>query len=158
MVAEVFAGLNAFKTLFDTARSLKDMNDAVVRSAAVIELQEQILSARAQQIELIERVRELEREVAQFKTWETEKRRYKLKDFGENTFAYELKPEAANDEPEHLICPQCYQTGRKSILQFEGRHDLSKLAMYRCYSCRTQLHLGIRRSVATPEEGDWRTV
>ena len=91
-------------------------------------------------------------------TWETEKQRYKLKDFGENTFAYELKPEAANDEPEHLICPQCYQTGRKSILQFEGRHDLSKLAMYRCYSCRTQLHLGIRRSIATPEEGDWRTV
>ena len=60
MVAEVFAGLSAFKTLFDTARSLKDMNDAVVRSAAVIELQEQILSARAQQIELIERVRELD--------------------------------------------------------------------------------------------------
>ena len=45
MVAEVFAGLSAFKTLFDTARSLKDMNDAVVRSAAVIEMQEQILSA-----------------------------------------------------------------------------------------------------------------
>jgi len=144
MVAEVFAGLSAFKTLFDTARSLKDMNDAVVRSAAVIELQEQILSARAQQIELIERVRELEREVAQFKTWETEKQRYKLKDFGQNTFAYELKPEAANDEPEHLICPQCYQTGRKSILQFEGR-DVHQRESYRCFSCKTRLDLGVVR-------------
>ena len=158
MVAEVFAGIGAFKTLFDTARSLKDMNDAVVRSAAVIELQEQILSARAQQIELIERVRELEREVAQFKTWETEKQRYKLKDFGQHTFAYELKPETANDEPEHLICPQCYQIGRKSILQFEGRHNLSKLAMYRCYSCRTQLELGSRGGSVPEHDGDWKTV
>jgi hypothetical protein len=158
MVAEVFAGIGAFKTLFDTARSLRDMNDAVVRSAAVIELQEQILSARAQQIELIERVRELEREVAQFKTWETEKQRYKLKDFGQHTFAYELKPETANDEPEHLICPQCYQIGRKSILQFEGRHNLSKLAMYRCYSCRTQLELGSRGGSVPEHDGDWKTV
>ena len=158
MVAEVFAGIRAFKTLFDTARSLRDMNAAVVRSAAVIELQEQILSARAQQIELIERVRELEREVAQFKTWETEKQRYKLKDFGQHTFAYELKPETANDEPEHLICPQCYQIGRKSILQFEGRHNLSKLAMYRCYSCRTQLELGSRGGSVPEHDGDWKTV
>jgi hypothetical protein len=158
MVAEVFAGIGAFETLFDTARSLRDMNDAVVRSAAVIELQEQILSARAQQIELIERVRELEREVAQFKTWETEKQRYKLKDFGQHTFAYELKPETANDEPEHLICPQCYQIGRKSILQFEGRHNLSKLAMYRCYSCRTQLELGSRGGSVPEHDGDWKTV
>ena len=92
MVAEVFAGLAGFKTMLDTARSLKDMNDAVVRNAAVIQLQEQILAAQQLHAASVQRVRDLESEVAQFKTWETEKQRYKLKDFGQNTFAYELKP------------------------------------------------------------------
>jgi hypothetical protein len=40
MVAEVFAGLGAFKTAFDIAKGLKDIDDATRRNAAVIELQE----------------------------------------------------------------------------------------------------------------------
>jgi hypothetical protein len=47
MVGEVIAGLGAFKTMFDIAKSLKDMNDTVNRNAAVAELWEQIISAQA---------------------------------------------------------------------------------------------------------------
>ena len=57
MVAEIYAGLSAFKAMFDMAKGLKDINDAAIRNGAVIELQEQILSAQQQQSELIERVR-----------------------------------------------------------------------------------------------------
>ena len=56
MVGEIYAGLGAFKIMFDTAKALKDMNDAAIRNGAVIELQEQILSAQTQQLTLVDRV------------------------------------------------------------------------------------------------------
>ena len=45
MVGEVFAGIGALKTAFDIAKGLKDIDDATRRNAAVIELQEKILTA-----------------------------------------------------------------------------------------------------------------
>lgn len=129
MVAEVFAGIGAFKTMFDMAKALKDINDATIRNGAVIELQEQILSAQAAQSELVERVRSLETKVAGFETWDAERQRYELKPLGqEGTFAYALKEGAAGGEPAHCICPDCYQQRQKSILQhvtrYPGRTDV----------------------------------
>lgn len=40
VVAETIAGLGAFKSMYDMAKALKDINDATVRNGAVIELQE----------------------------------------------------------------------------------------------------------------------
>jgi Mg2+ and Co2+ transporter CorA len=68
MVAEVFAGLSAFKTMFDMAKGLKDINDAAIRNGAVIELQEKILAARESQSAALERIGELEKKVASFET------------------------------------------------------------------------------------------
>jgi hypothetical protein len=112
MVAEVFAGLSAIKTAFDIAKGLKDIDTAASRNAAVIELQEKILAAREAQTALLDRIGELEKEMARFETWEAEKKRYKLTDFGAGTFAYSLKPEEANGEPPHRICAACYQKNR----------------------------------------------
>jgi hypothetical protein len=134
MVAEVYAGLAAFKTMFDMAKALKDINDAAIRNGAVIALQEQILSAQAQQATLIDRIRELEEEVARFETWNAEKRRYELKELRDRLIAYSVKEEARGTEPPHSICPDCYQQGVKSILQHvirtPGRTDV--LICQRC--------------------------
>jgi hypothetical protein len=73
MVAEVYAGLSAFKAMFDIAKGLKDIDNAANRNAAVIELQEKILAAQLAQAELIERIGKLEKEMAGLKSWETEK-------------------------------------------------------------------------------------
>ena len=59
MVAEVFAGIGALKAAFDIAKGLKDIDDAARRNAAVIELQEKILSAQSAQSDLVQRIREL---------------------------------------------------------------------------------------------------
>jgi hypothetical protein len=56
-----------------------------------------------------------------------------LTDFGGGTFAYLLKPGAANGEPTHRICAQCYQKGQKSILHF--LHRSSGQDYYKCQSC-----------------------
>ena len=118
MVAEVYAGLSAFKAMFDMAKGLKDINDAAIRNGAVIELQEQILSAQQHQSELIERIRALETEVANFETWKTEKERYQLKELAPHgVYAYTIKEEVRGPEPAHWICPDCYQNRQISILQ-----------------------------------------
>ena len=68
MVAEIYAGLGAAKAAFDIAKGLKDIHDATLRNAAVIDLQEKILATQQSQAELIDRISELERQVVDFET------------------------------------------------------------------------------------------
>jgi hypothetical protein len=121
MASEFIAGLSLFKTAFDIAKGLKDINDATVRNSAIIELQEMILSARDQQAATLERISQLEKELARFENWEAEKQRYELADVGRGTFAYRLKPSMANGEPLHSICAYCFEDATKSILQPETK-------------------------------------
>src|SRR6185503_3530269 len=73
MVGEAIAGLGAVKTAFDLARGLKDISDATIRNGAIIELQEKILTAQQAQATLIERIDQLEKEVAGFEAWDAQK-------------------------------------------------------------------------------------
>ncbi|HXL68809.1 MAG TPA: hypothetical protein VN930_08625 [Xanthobacteraceae bacterium] len=143
MVGEVFAGLSALKTAFDLAKGLKDIDDAARRNAAVIELQEKILVAREAQSALLDRVGELEKEVASFETWNAEKQRYQLKQLarGGAALAYALKPDAQPSEPFHCICASCYQRRIKSILQFERTVLVgSSEQILKCPLCGAETH------------------
>lgn len=126
MASELIAGLGVFKTLFDMTKGLKDINDAAIRSAAIIELQEKILTAREQQTALLERISTLEKKVASFETWDREKQRYELKALEPGAFAYLLKPTEARGEPAHALCATCYQHRVKSLLQSNGELQLYK--------------------------------
>lgn len=53
VVSEIAGGIGAFKAMMDIAKALKDLNDAALRNAAVIELQGQILTAQMEQSTLI---------------------------------------------------------------------------------------------------------
>ena len=141
MVSELIASAGVFKTLFDMAKGLKDINDTTVRNRAVVELLEKIITAREQQATALERIGDLEKEVASFETWEREKQRYELKNFGGNTFAYALKASEADGEPPHCICANCYQQDKKSILQSHGSDAFSR-EMFDCPSCKTRFSLG----------------
>jgi hypothetical protein len=119
-MVDVFAGVAGFKAMFDTAKNLIGMNEAVARNTAVIGLQEQILSARESYSALLEEKRELEEKVTSFETWESEKQRYELKEHGERlVLAYALKKGVEPPEHPHSICPDCYQKRKKSLLQTE---------------------------------------
>ena len=107
MLGEAAMGLSALKTAFDIAKGLKDIDDATRRNAAVIELQEKILSAQSEQSALIERIRALEAKMATVETWNTEKQRYQLKRLPPGIFVYELKFEMAAGEPAHSLCEKC---------------------------------------------------
>jgi hypothetical protein len=142
MVGEAIAGLSAFKTMFDMAKALQGIHDATARDRAVIELQKEILAAQAAQTALLQRVGELEKQVAGFETWEAEKQRYELQKFG-NGFAFVLKTGAQPSEPPHEICANCYARGKKSYLAKvptnTARQHLGMGIVYRCPECRSEV-------------------
>ena len=137
MVGEALAGLSALKTAFDMAKGLKDIDDAVRRNAAVIELQEKILSAQQAQAALVEQVGKLEKEVANLKAWDAvEREKYELKEVDPGALAYVLKPDANKAEPPHWLCATCYGDRKKSFLQYSGRVPKNKMASE--YKCQRQ--------------------
>lgn len=117
MVTETTLDLAAFKSIFAMAKALKDMDDALARKEAVLELQVHIQSAQAHHTLLFEKVRELEAQSQSLQTWQSEKHRYELKTLSDGVTAYALKKDAKPPEVAHLLCPDCYQQGSKSILQ-----------------------------------------
>jgi hypothetical protein len=137
MVAEVFAGISAFKSMLDIAKSIKDMNDVAARQGAVIELREQILTAQTAQFALIEQVSTLKTNLAKFETWDAEKQQYELKDLGLGAFAFMLKPEARGAKPPHWVCTNCYADRRISIIQFTTKR--SEGSSYLCPSCSSTI-------------------
>jgi hypothetical protein len=151
MVGEAFAGLSALKTAFDIAKGLKDIDDATRRNAAVIELQEKLLTAQSAQAALLEQVGELEKEVARLKAWEADKKRYQLADIGNGVVALALKPAMSNGEPTHYLCANCAAKGQKSYLQPHMRG--SYYEQYKCNGCGFEI--GIDKG--TPPQSNWQS-
>ncbi len=130
--ASAFASL---KAAGEIAKALISLRDTATFQTQVIELNGQILSAQAsalaaqaEQSTLLELKRDLEKEVADLKAWDAEKQKYHLVDLRINVapghggaLAYALKEQASSSEPIHFLCPNCYEDGRKSILQEEKR-------------------------------------
>jgi hypothetical protein len=136
-----------------TKAALHVPNISVIRKK-LVELHESISSAQtsliaadAEHEELSEQMIRLRARVASLETWDHEQARYNLKDFGGNTFAYELRPETAHGEPIHRICPHCFQRKHKSILQFRGR-DAFLRDMAKCDACGSEFSFGPRAVVA----------
>jgi hypothetical protein len=88
----------------------------------------------------LERVGALEKEVAHFKAWDTEKQRYKLTELGARFVAYMLKEGMENGEPPHHLCAQCYSDNLKTILQSEDRVP-GRCKVLHCHRCGSDLYL-----------------
>jgi hypothetical protein len=140
MVGEALAGLSALKTAFDMAKGLKDIDDAVRRNAAVIDLQEKILAAQQAQAALVEQVAEFEKEVSRLKAWDADKQRYELTEARPGMMTYTLKKGMENGEPAHHLCTNCYNDGVKSIMQTETRFP-GRYPVLVCHRCGSDLYL-----------------
>jgi hypothetical protein len=115
----------------------------------ILDAQSGMLAAQDERSALIERIRTLEEEVARLKAWEAEKQRYVLKDAGNGALAYALKEDARGPEPPHWICPQCYQDGKKSILQPETQIQ-GRCQVLACTRCNSELLIqGVRDLAVT---------
>jgi hypothetical protein len=136
VAAEVYGGLSAIKTALDIVKGFKNLGDTAARNRAVVELTEKLLAAQKEQATLIETIGDLKKRVVQLETWEAEKKRYKLTDLGDGTFAYALKASMTDGEAAHYLCTGCYHQSKKAILSHTqtpgGAHLLS------CPQCGTK--------------------
>lgn len=144
MAVEIVAGFGLFKSMLDIVKGLKDISDAVARNAIAIELQEKILAAQEQQSALIERIRELEKEVTSFETWEAEKQKYDLEKIGQGQFARALKPVVEPRGEKHYVCANCFEQKQISVLQPEFR-PVGRARVLVCFRCGAEIYI----------EGSW---
>ena len=135
--ALVYAGLSSLKIAFDLAKGLKDIDDATRRNAAVIELQEKILSAQSAQSELVEAVSGLKRRVADLEAWETENERYELVELNPGIVCCEPQSGMGAREAPHRLCANCFAAGKKRFLQAEQNGP--SFFRFKCRGCGEEL-------------------
>ena len=138
---------SSIKAAFELCKSLLDLKGSVDIKPAVLEFQQKRGEAQAslnatliEQLALIQSKKVLEEEIARMKAWDTEKQRYKLAEPWRGCVAYALKESMANGEPAHLICTNCYQDGRKSIL---NPVEKTPKHIYGCPNCPCRLNTNI---------------
>jgi hypothetical protein len=143
-MATIAAAVSSLKAAGDMAKALVGIRDGAILNQKVIELQGVILAAQSDalaaqsdQFALLERVRELEADVARLKTWNAEKERYVLTEIGTGAFAYLIKPARRGAEPVHCICVQCYEAGRKATLQLKS--NTYGCVILECPGCKNEV-------------------
>lgn len=148
----------ALKAAFDISKVALNLRDEAMIRAKVTEMQGEIsaalasaITAQTDQMAMLERVRELEKEVANLKAWDAEKTRYELKEVGPGAFARCVKPAAKGADPPHCICPTCYERRQAIPLQAPSwavQRDRGGDTSRSCPACGT--------TVAYARNPDWR--
>lgn len=145
--AEFGAMFSSLKAAGDLAKAMVDVRDATTFQAKAFELTREIISAhqaaisaQVEQLSLLQEVRELRERINHLEAWSTDKLRYELADHGCGTFTRTLKHGMENGEPQHRLCAQCYEQGKKGLLQSSGRFNGREKV--RCMSCEQEVLLG----------------
>lgn len=125
---DIAVGLSKLKTMAEVNAKAIELQGAILR------LQSDAFAAQAEQSAMIQNVRNLEKEIADVKAWEETKQRYELYQPTAGTFVYALKAECKKTEPAHWICTNCYESGKRSILQLGIKG--SENDHYGCPSCK----------------------
>jgi hypothetical protein len=147
MLGEIAAGLSSLKAATDIVKGLNAANTQAAINDVKLDLQARIFDARealtaAQEAQAaaLSRIRELEQEIVQMKNWEGEKQRYEFKELATGVTAYVVKEAMRGTEPEHQICANCYQQGKKSILQAEF-WPVGRASVLVCHGCGSVLYV-----------------
>ncbi|MBN3968535.1 hypothetical protein IMW75_25105 [Pseudomonas gregormendelii] len=130
------ASANATKDIAASLLTLRD--EEVIRSrvfdltGSLMDIQQQMMTAQLEQMELIKRISELEADLVKAKSQTDTRERYERHKFESGNFAYSLKPEHAKDVPEHYLCSNCFEKGETVTLQRSGGIGWTGLKCPRC--------------------------
>ena len=146
MFAEAGAAVGSIKTALDMLKGVRSLKSEADINQAVIEVQRILLDAqsaavddKSRQIELLNRISDLEARLAKAEEWESEKRRYRLTEFSTGRFAFVLVEDLGEGEPHHKLCAKCFTEKRKSILQTVRKHSGGE-SVY-CQHCTQEMVL-----------------
>jgi hypothetical protein len=139
MYAEIVAAVQSTKALAELLKAANGLSNYVELLTAVNTVQEKLsqalisnLESTEKQASLSERVRELEKQIAEVENWEHQMDRYVLFEFPTRALAYATKPGMEQGEPLHYLCTTCKDKRQITILQPHGR-------FLRCQICKTDI-------------------
>jgi Zn finger protein HypA/HybF involved in hydrogenase expression len=139
MYSEIVTAFQSTKTaieLVKAANGLSNYSELLTAVTAVqIKLTDAIaseLASQEKQAALAERVRELEKQIAEIEDWKSQIQRYALFQFTTGALAYALKLGQENGEPMHYLCTACVDKKKKTTLQPQGR-------LLHCPECKTHI-------------------
>lgn len=157
-IAAISSAVTSLRVAGDIAKGLISLNTMAEVQAKAIELnqkiidaQHQIFSANTAQTTLVERVRELESQIARMKDWNAQKQRYKLAAPFPGCMVYALQKSMSEGQTPHYFCAACFQNGQPSILQSrEGRQTREGRVRgnFYCPVCKSEAVTGYMNAVA----------
>ncbi|MEZ3186015.1 hypothetical protein HZR81_13860 [Pseudomonas sp. LM13] len=117
------ASANAAKEISKSLMTLRD--EEMIRGRvfeltnSLMDLQQQLMRAQIEQMELVQKVQALEAERRENEQKRELQEQYALYQFPETgSYAYRLKPSLISvEQPEHYLCCTCWDGGTKAILQ-----------------------------------------
>lgn len=148
-MVDVFAGIGAFKAMFETAKGLVGIRDSLIRDEAAVGLQRQILAAEQDYAALQQKVRDLEQEVRDLKDWEAEKQRYEYQRIEPGVHLPTHKAGMGGPAGAQHLCPGCYEDGKKSVLQATPETE-ARYRVHLCPRCKLRLAFGAPGPIAQP--------
>jgi len=136
----IATGLTSIKAAIDITKTLADARDTSKLLSVKLELQGLLLEAQEAQFALAAQKRELEERIRELEASAREKERYQLTYVGDGTLAYTLKPETQGSEPAHMACANCFEHGKRRVLQQRGYADHEHgTALFVCPDCAAQI-------------------
>jgi CII-binding regulator of phage lambda lysogenization HflD len=135
----IATAVTSVRGLTDIARGLKSLKNLSDIQPVAVELYEQIITiqqhlsdANSAMSAQVERIRDLEVQIARMNEWQAHKLRYKLAAPFPGCMVYAVQKSMADGEPAHYLCAACYQNGVRSILQGRDRFAAGANALYVC--------------------------
>jgi NAD-dependent SIR2 family protein deacetylase len=146
-VSAIAGTVSALKGAMDITKAMIGLHDAQAVQAKVIELNAKILEAQSsaftandERAALIDRVRQLENEVARLRAWEAEKQQYQFAEVSQGVYAYTPKEGAEAAKVFHMLCANCFQQNEPSVLQ--ATQELrARRRVHKCPRCLAEYEM-----------------
>jgi len=148
-VSEISAAVSAGQALLEAAKKFFKHATQVEADAVaaelierIIDLQAKLLAAQAQVHEMQRVCQEAQHQLVQKEQWQREEQRYELRELAPGILVRAPKEPKPPGEPDHYLCPHCFDDGKKSLLQRPSTGHTN----YKCHRCS----LEVRPAPSTP--------
>jgi hypothetical protein len=143
----ITAALTSLKAAKDIAEAMVGIRDNVAFQTRLVEFQSKLIEANSaalavqeERSALLDRIRELEKELGELKSLKAEMTRYRLEMLPPGKYVRALKPDEVNEDPLHYACDVCFRRDRISILH----NDEPNYGIYhlQCFECGNKWEVG----------------
>ena len=97
------------------------------------------MALQAQHAALVNELEAVKKRLADAEDWAAERARYELSEISPRVFAFAVKESMRGTEPPHLLCANCFQQSKKSLLQSKG--TVLEIETLNCPACRAEIYV-----------------